>query len=412
VNLSGFVASTATLTGQEATDNDLIDILVNGVSTGINESVNEFAAPTAYTIGSNFFHSGVNRIDYIVFNGHTDVTPTGLRNEMSVTAQPAPPDQFAVSGDAGGTSVINLYDSTGKAATTVNPFPGFIGGIRTVLADFNGDGIADLAAGTGPGTTAEVKVLDGKTGSILFDSTPFDNFTGGVFVSSGDINGDGIADLIITPDVSGGPRVEVFRGGDFHEIANFFGIADSNFRGGARTAAGDLNGDGDAELIVSAGFGGGPRISIFDGAALLQGNLVHPIGDFFAFDQSLRNGVYLAVGDVNGDGINDLVFGAGPGGGPRVLIVSGQTLLSQGSSSALDLPIANFFAGDSNNRGGVRVAAKNLDGDKFADVVTGAGQTGGSGVAAYLGQSLATGQSPIAFGFDAFPGFTGGVFVG
>ena len=412
VNLTGFVASTASLSGQAATDNFLIDILVNGVSTGINESVNQFGSPTPYSIDGSYFHSGVNRLDFIVFNGGTGVNPTGFRNEMTVTAQPTPTDQFAVSSDSGGTSIINFYNSDGTFAATANPFPGFTGGIRTAFADVNGDGIPDLIAGTGPGITAEVKILNGKTGATLFDVQPFDAFQGGLFVAAGDVDGDGIADLIISPDLSGGPRVEVYRGGDFLKIANFFGIDDPNFRGGARVSAGDLNGDGFADLIVAAGYSGGPRVSIFDGAALLQRKFVHPIGDFFAFEESLRNGVYVAVGDVNGNGRSDLIFGAGPGGGPRVLVVSGEILIDLGAARALQNPLANLFAGDPNNRGGVRVVAKNFNGDKFAEVVAGAGQSGGSGVAAYSGQALSAGYTTSLFGFDVFPGFTGGVFVG
>src|SRR6202012_5187147 len=98
-----------------------------------------------------------------------------------------------------------------------------------------------------------------KTGAVLFDVQPFGDFTGGVFVAAGDITGDGVSDLVITPDESGGPRVEVYEGGDFAEVANFMGIDDPNFRGGARAAVGDINGDGHAEVIISAGFGGGPR---------------------------------------------------------------------------------------------------------------------------------------------------------
>jgi hypothetical protein len=290
-------------------------------------------------------------------------------------------------------------------------FPGFTGGIRTAVAYFNGGTTPEIAVGTGPGTTAEVKILD-MSGNVLFDVQPFADFTGGVFVAAGYIVNNGNADLAITPDVSGGPRVEVYEGGDFKEVANFYGIDDPNFRGGARAAIGDLNGDGHADLVISAGFGGGPRISIFDGAQLLQGNFVHPISDFYAFDPSLRNGVNLAVGDVDGDGVNDVIFGAGPGGGPRVLIVPGATLISQGSDAAINAPIANFFAGDPNNRGGVRVAVKNLDGDQYADVLTGAGQGGGSGIAAYLGKNLAVNTATEDLNFDAFPGYTGGVFVG
>src|SRR5258706_6390912 len=110
-------------------------------------------------------------------------------------------------------------------------------------------------------------------------------------------------------------------------------MGEANFRGGARAAVGDITGDGRGDVVISAGFGGGPRIAAFDGAALLQGQLVHPIQDFFAFEPALRNGAYVAVGDVNGDGENDLIFGAGPGGGARGLIGSGQNLMTHVNSN-------------------------------------------------------------------------------
>ncbi|MDB5312635.1 MAG: abf2 1 [Gemmataceae bacterium] len=345
-------------------------------------------------------------------------TADGLQATAGVTISSLPPvllvgvTPFAVGADAGGSPAATVYNPNGSVAYTVTPFPSASGGVRTAVADFNGDGVPDLAVGTGPGAVAEVIVYDGKTRQVLFDVKPFADFTGGVFVTAGDIAGDGTADLVVTPDLSGGPRVEVYRGGDFALVANFFGIADPIFRGGARAGVGDLNHDGHADMVVSAGFGGGPRISVFDGAALLKGQFVHPVPDFFAFEPALRNGAYVAVGDVNGDGTPDLIFGAGPGGGPRVLAVSGQALVSGGSAAALGSPVANFFAGNVSNRGGVRVAVKNLDNDRFADVLTGAGRGGGSGVTAYLGKDLSVGTTAPDLGFDAFPGFTGGVFVG
>src|SRR5207302_1746466 len=83
------------------------------------------------------------------------------------------------------------------------------------------------------------------------------------------------------------------------------------------------------------------------------------ISDFFVFEDTLRNGVYVAIGDVNGDGNGDLIFGAGPGGGPRVLVVSGKKLLTDGAVAAIASPHANFFVRNTDSdRGGVRVAAK------------------------------------------------------
>ena len=74
--------------------------------------------------------------------------------------------------------------------------------------------------------------------------------------------------------------------------------------------------------------------------------------------------------------------------------------------------LANFFAGDVNSRGGVRVAVKNLDGDARADIVVGAGAGAGSRVTAYAGKSIGAGTPPELYAFDAVGGFVGGVFVG
>ncbi|HJZ54177.1 MAG TPA: hypothetical protein VKE74_04435 [Gemmataceae bacterium] len=135
------------------------------------------------------------------------------------------------------------------------------------------------------------------------------------------------------------------------------------------------------------------------------------MNDILVFEQTLRNGVFAAVGDVDADGFADLVVGGGPGGGPRVMILSGKDL--SGGGAVNPGVIANYFAGDLTNRGGVRVATKNLDGDGRADLVVGEGDGGGTRVSRYLGRDLADGGNPVAAGAaNAFPGFVGGVFVG
>ena len=83
------------------------------------------------------------------------------------------------------------------------------------------------------------------------------------------------------------------------------------------------------------------------------------MGDFFVFEQgSPQRRLRGHRGTWTRDGSADLVFGAGPGGGPRVLSVSGRTLLQSGPAAALAQPLANGFVGDTSERGGVRVAVK------------------------------------------------------
>jgi hypothetical protein len=326
----------------------------------------------------------------------------------------------------GTTAQFTLNDAeTFTQLASFNPYaafgPGnsFTGGVRAVTADVNHDGVEDVVVGPGPGIPTEIKLYSGANfpvspdTSLLGSGYAFEpSFTGGVFLSAGDVNGDGYADVVISPDEGGGPRVRVISGKDRTVLADFLGIEDPNFRGGARTALGDLNHDGIPDLVVAAGFGGGPRVAIFDGKSLRPGQTpVKLVNDFFVFEQGLRNGAYVAAGDIDGDGFADLIAGGGPGGGPRVFALSGQALTQQNGTLT---QVANFFAGDTNNRGGVPLAVKDIDGDQRADVVAGAGEGAQSVVTTYLGASIpSNGTPPVYQQYLVFPSdFLGGAFVG
>jgi uncharacterized delta-60 repeat protein len=344
------------------------------------------------------------------------------------------PGSLLVGGPSDGSARI----LTPTGATNVSPynlgdsvsfFPaGII--VRTAMADVNGDGIPDLIGGAGPGGGPNIVILDGKTQTKIADFFAFENsFTGGVYVTASDINGDGRADVIVTPDQGGGPVVAVFDGAklaagqtaDAAQITRFLGIDDAAFRGGARPALADVNGDGQTDLLVSAGFLGGPRIALYDGKSIAaSGTPVKLLPDFFAFEDGLRNGAFVTAGDLTGDGQADLFFGAGPGGAPRVRVFDAAKLLAAGSFSNLDTiastaQVANFFAGDTSSRGGVRLAVRDADGDDKADLLAGSGEGEPASVRVYKGLTLLTSATPTADqALDPFGGATlaNGVFVG
>ncbi|MFO0799707.1 MAG: SdrD B-like domain-containing protein [Gemmataceae bacterium] len=328
---------------------------------------------------------------------------------------------LAVSGAADG-SVRLLAPNGGSSSTS--PFGNTGTTTRTAWGDVDGDGVADIVAVTGPGTPIRVTVRSGTDGRVLV--APFDpfggDFLGGGFVAAGDLDGDGRAEFVVTPDQGGGPRVTVFTrnpDGSTAVRSNFLGIDDANFRGGARAAVGDVNGDGVPDVVVAAGFGGGPRTAIFTGQSVLAGSPVRLVPDFFAFPgadaTNLRNGAFVAAGDVDGDGFADLIFGGGPGGAPRVFILSG-ALVSAGQVGAAQAnPVANFFvAGDLADRGGARVAVTNADGDGRADVAVGSGAGRPARVRLYMGKDFAAGGEPAASDLDALGGalLADGVYVG
>ena len=301
----------------------------------------------------------------------------------------------AVSG-AGGTLQLYSFSQAGTATPlgdVIQAFPGFTGTVRAVTADVNGDGTPDVIAVTGPGGGSQVRVIDGKTGTDLLDPTPVyeATFTGGLYVAAADLDHDGRAEVIVSPDQGGGGRVTVLKIADnsAQVVANFFGIDDPNFRGGARVAAADVNGDGTPDIVVGAGYGGGPRVAVFDGAAVAAGTPRKLVNDFYAFGGSdaatLRNGVYVAAGDLNGDGKADLVFGGGPGGSPRVLVLDGAAVAADPAAAAA-APLANFFAGDPSQRGGARVAVKDVSTTGgTADLLVGSGVDTTAQVNVYAG---------------------------
>jgi protocatechuate 3,4-dioxygenase beta subunit len=317
------------------------------------------------------------------------------------------PVQFAATAEDTGGNRVRVFDLTnGRERFRFTPFPGFAGGVRTAVGDITGDGTPDVVAAAGPGGGPHVVAYDGNTGAVVRSFFAFEEaFRGGSFVATGDFDGDGVADLAVSADRGGGPRVRVFRSADPTQVmADFWGIEDANFRGGARVAAGDLTADGRAELVVAAGVGGGPRVAVYDGRGLAVNSPTKVAGDFFAFEPNFTGGVYLATGDVDGDGHADVITGAGEGGGPRVRTVSGRELAAGRVTTLTD----QFAFDAAGNGGGARVAATDLDGDGRAELFVGTGP----GVAP-LGRFLnpRTGLPLSTFTPD-LENRSGGVFVG
>lgn len=274
---------------------------------------------------------------------------------------PPPPPIYAIgSGNSPNVRVVDSARDTELDNVDLNdlPFyPDFTGDARVVVADLEGNQTPEIVVGSGPGRPPRVAIFDWRSRTLISSVEVFEpTFFGGVFVTAGDVDGDGKDEIVVSPDRGGGPRVTIFRNGDLHTVAaDFFGIEDANFRGGARVGVGDLNGDLKADVIVSAGFLGGPRVAGYDAVSVLNGNPTRLFNDFFAFEDTLRNGTFVAVRDIDFDGITDLVVAAGPGGGPRIQIFSGAGLIQNNSLNVL----SNFFAGDPNQRGGTRIGFVN-----------------------------------------------------
>lgn len=193
-------------------------------------------------------------------------------------------EEVVVSEDAGGTGRVRVFTAAGAVASEFVPFAGTRLSVRVAGADVDGDGIGEIVASLGGGDGPRVRVLS-LSGIRLAEFDAYaPTYDRGVFVSAGDIDGDGDDEIVTGTDQGGGPHVRAFDGSG-HVLASFFAY-DPLFRGGVRVTVGRL--DGVDSIITAAGPGGGPHVRIFDedGTA---------IGGFFSDAEADRDGITVGA---------------------------------------------------------------------------------------------------------------------
>jgi hypothetical protein len=210
-----------------------------------------------------------------------------------------------------GEARVYRRDSNGhmQLVKTLKPFGTFFGGVRVATGDVNGDGVDDIICAQGPSGNLQVKVFDGKTFDRIDAFRAFPQKEAlrkhiGVFVASADVNNDGYADIVVGADQGWQPEVCVYSGKDGSLLTHFMAFGRSLAAGGARVSAGDINKDGFADIVV--GSGRDSLVHVYDGQTFHHTLTFNPFSG-----TSNHLGVFVAIGDMNGDGVLDLVAGTG-----------------------------------------------------------------------------------------------------
>ena len=248
----------------------------------------------------------------------------------------------AVAAMAGGGPRVRIFG--GKSGFIDELFNGFVfeagfkGGVSVTLGDLDGDTVDDLIVAAGPGGGPRVRVIRVKDHADLANFYAYSpSFLGGVSVAAGLVDVSGRVSVVTGAGVGGSPHVKVFRDDLFKPfdntiepmdhrrampgslqmsvVSSFYGL-DPAFRGGITVSVGSVaaQAGGTSRIIVAAGPGGGPVVSIWDATStMVQRDAHHPhdmgnsvsffnIGSFYAYDPAYKGGVRAgATATPNGD---------------------------------------------------------------------------------------------------------------
>jgi FG-GAP repeat protein len=280
-----------------------------------------------------------------------------------------------------------LSGADGRLLLTLdNPTPqadAAFGAAVAGIGDVNSDGLPDLLVGApeqdegGSNRRGQAFVFSGADGSVLRTLRPtqsvFVEF-GSAVAAAGDVNGDGAPDLLVGDGF--GAVVPVFSGAD-GSVLRTLDRPPPNARSFGRAVAGigDVNGDGAPDLLVGApgadvgGEAAQGRAFVFSGAdASLLRTLDLPLPQFNA---QLASAV-AAAGDVNGDGVPDLLAGAPGRTVPGGVSQQGQAFVFSGTDASVLLTLDTPTPDSSADFGDVVAGIGDVDGDGAPDFLVGA----------------------------------------
>ncbi|MFT3880109.1 MAG: Ig-like domain-containing protein [Gemmatales bacterium] len=353
--------------------NPLISTLVTGTRNGtllLNQGGGFTYTPlTGFNGVDTFTYQASNRS--LLSNVATVTITVG-----TIPPPPLNPAKRIILGKDTGGELRVLAGETGATLFTIQPYgASFTGAIRVATGDLNGDGVPDIIAAPGPlagtvgnGAVLGIRVFNGATGAPLSGSTvlntwgtgvkPFGStYTGGMQVAVGDVNNDGKLDIVAGADsTTASPQVRTYNGNTAAFFTQWYGGISpyTGTFGGVRVAVGDVNGDGKAEIITSPG-AGTPTVKVYDSTKSTV--TLGLIRSFSAYSTNVAGGVYVAAGDLNGDGKAEIITGAAANANGQVRIFNGTTGVVQNSLT---------IAGTS---GPVRVAVGDINGDGQRDLV-------------------------------------------
>lgn len=263
-------------------------------------------------------------------------------------------------------------------------------GATVAVGNVTGDGVEEIVVGSGPDRTPTVKIYNADGVCYKEFRVYFPEFKQGIKVATGNISGDDHDEIIVGTGIGGGPQIQVYRS-DGALLTSFFAYGEG-FRGGVNVAAGDVTGDDYDEIIAAAGPSGGPHVRVFNESGQWIGI------DYFPFSEDFAGGVSVASGDIDGGDKEEIIMGVQSNGEARVKVYKADDARTIAGEW---LAFPNSF------RGGVNVAAGDIDNDSFAEVYTSTFIGGGPQIRVFEGYGALLSDGVFAYESE----FRGGVYL-
>lgn len=267
--------------------------------------------------------------------------------------------EIVVGAGPGGGSQVRILDSQGQSRFTPGFFaygPYFKGGVNVACDDLDADGLAEIVTAPRTNGGSHIRIFN-RYGQPVFTPGFFaykENIKAGWNLAIGDIDGGGLKEIIVAPAYNAEPKVHVFNRYGSQLDFNIYPFH-PDFSGGVSLAVANVDGGVEDELVVAVQSQDSALVKV-----IKVGHNQSPLGKFVAFSEGFKGGVNVAGGDVDNDGFDEIIVAANSGGGPHVKVFE-----AYGEDKGYD-----FFPYEIDFRGGVQVSAGDVNYDGLIEIIT------------------------------------------
>jgi uncharacterized repeat protein (TIGR01451 family) len=244
-----------------------------------------------------------------------------------------------------------------------------------------------------------VSIVNAINGAIVGQFLAYEaTYTGGVRIATGDLTGDGVPEIVTAPGRNHTPLVRVFDQSGV--LLSEFLAFDGSFLGGVDVAVGDVDGDGRNDIIAGQSFGAS-AVRVFRNVASAPLTFQQYQSEFYPFGAAFIGGVVVAAADM-GTFANGAVVNPSIPDGRSEIIVGNEagmrsTVVVVDYSGPTAAQVRTYLPLDNLFRGGVSIDAARVNADAIPDLIVGAGNQGGSKVEVIDGLTASVITSFVAF---------------